>query len=224
MGLNWAAGLEGLSEGLGVMAARQVRREEQEIEQLRQENLMRLQQKFLVDRDERNFQQQKEIQKEGFAQQEKLANIRAQESEAREDRRDARLFSQQQTTTDRQYERESGQRETYQRRSDEAYRAGLTKDRQQAVNDVGRIKQRIAEYMKQKAGVDMTGEGPLQIGELAKTDQYAASLLNDLGEAVKRRQSLDSEIGDTPRPQDFSRHNRGSTGTTFPALIPETGF
>lgn len=227
MGLNWSAGLGAAAEGLQVMAGRQARKEDQELEQLRQENFARLQHGLARERDERNFEQQKDIQKSLFKQQSDLQEQRDTAAGERQAARDDASFKKQLIATEaaenRAWDREASRRESETRRSDEGYRRNLASQRQKAIDDIARVKKSIAAYQKQK-GSEMMGTGISGFSQLAQTDEFAASLLYDLREADKRRRELDAQIGEAPRPSTFSQNNRGTSAPQSQLLIPDSGF
>ncbi len=222
MGLNWSQGLAGAAEGLNIMAGRAARREEQEVEQMRQENLLRLRQKLDLETEgvrHKNALELSDKQYEKAEMLQKHADERAETRERGAFGRQKQLIEAQET---RASNRETSQRESEARREDTRYREGLTSQRQKAIDDISRAKQKIAAYQKQTIGSALTGDaGAEGFGRLAQTDEFAASLLSDLKEADQRRRALDEQIGKFPLPRSFSEDNQGATRSQF--LIPDAG-
>jgi hypothetical protein len=91
MGLNWSEGLRAGAQGLQTLAGAVNRREESEIERLRQENMAQLQHRLAMERDAVNNQQAIDREDRAYGRQKELIEIQDTRAAERESRADARL-------------------------------------------------------------------------------------------------------------------------------------
>lgn len=215
MGLNWSQGLAGAAEGLNIMAGRAARREEQEVEQMRQENLLRLRQKLDLETEgvrHKNALELSDKQYEKAEMLQKHADERAETRERGAFGRQKQLIESQDARADARSAREG---ETYERRA----RADRARD----------AARRAAELAKLEADAFNEYQAESQMGEpgspiLERRRRQLEALQRQREEAEDDAASF----GQTGMPQPPERRwsdpasfgQRALQENTLPQLIP----
>lgn len=220
MGLNWSEGLAGASEGLAKMGEVAFRRELQEAEAARAENLERLRQANQLDRDKQNHTQALELQDRADGRADARIKASDERADAREKGQDRRLAARERASDDRLDRRLALDGEKYARSQTELRLERVRDDERAAAADLLKYEAEAREAQTAYEAAKLSAE-PGKLNELAGALNRAESMM---AEARRRQLAARQQIG------QWNQRIRPDVGTAMreeaaggpPPLIPPT--
>lgn len=224
MGLNLFEGLRAAGAGFGQLAAYQGQEDKETADQLRTENLLRLKNQLDTTHD---------VKIEGIkgAQTDKNQAAYLDRLTLMQAEQDNRLDTRLKNSDARQSAALADADKRQQDRSDQAIemqtRKGMadgirqaTLGRQKAVDDIGKVKARMAAYLKQQAPLaGLDPDNPTSIIDLAKKDPQALSYFQDLRDADNRRRQFDAYLQQNQ--QGFHQQPGNADPSMFPSATDD---
>lgn len=235
MGLNLFEGLRAAGASFGQLAGYEGQREDRAAQesalQLREENLARLKNQLDTEHDVKiEGLRGAQTDKNQAAYLDRLEVMQGHQDDrqskalaASEGRQATMLADQDKRQTDRMDQQL--ELTTRQQMSQQAQRAAA--EHQRAVDDIGKIKSKMAAYLKQQAPLSgLDPENPTSIIDLAKKDPQALSYFQDLRDADRRRREAQAYMLQLPK-GPFGAQPPGN-GVAVPGagepLIPNSTF
>lgn len=236
MGLNLFEGLRAAGQSFGQLANYADKQETEDALQLRQENLLRLKDQLDTAHDTKiegmradRAQKQQDAYFDRYTLGQAEQDNRMDKRLANSDERQAKALK---AADERQQSAQSAAEKRQQTQLDTQVEMGTRHDmarsveqariqRQKAVDDIGKIKSRMAAYFKQQDPLgNLDPTNPQSIVDLAKRDPQALSYFQDLQDADNRRREADQLLQGMPQ-GGFPRGASSSSGTAgFPGQGP----
>lgn len=215
MGLNLSQGFAQLGQGLGAMAQDQAHTEDENIQALRQENLLRLQDQLGTKRDELNHTQAIELANKTADRQEAHdANMLIRSGDIM-DRQDKRQGAREAAAEQRANDRDATMLERDTRNAQARGTQDASRERASAAQELLRIKQQIEATRKGAVAANPMMRN-MDAMTMAEKNPDLNSLFYDLKRADERYRAADQELTGGGQPRDFSRENGGSSTDLIP--------